>query len=105
MGRIKKGQARRTPIRYKGDNYISSFQRNIWFEYGTLDNRDPNHKFKSPRRKRSLHWKGGIKPQRVTEVSWKATHLTVQQQIDIELHKSVKNWLRKNHPLKNERKH
>ncbi|MZP67227.1 MAG: hypothetical protein GT597_13900 [Bacteroidales bacterium] len=33
-----------------------------WHNYGTLSNRAPGHSFQYRRRKKSAHWKGGIRP-------------------------------------------
>lgn len=33
-----------------------------WFNYGTMANRSNNRRFKTPRRKKSAHKKGGIRP-------------------------------------------
>ena len=85
MGRIKKGQTRRTPIRRKGDDYISEWQRNIWVEYGTLANRSRTHTFKSPRRRRSARWKGGIKAIMATERAWQTTGSSVINRIPAEV--------------------
>lgn len=95
MGRIKKGQTRRTPIRSKGDNYISEWQRNIWVEFGTLANRTRSHKFKSARREKSIRWKGGIKPVLAADKAWGETQSTVIANIPKEVKKSAEKYDKK----------
>ena len=85
MGRIKRGRTRRSPVRSKGDNYISEWQRNIWVEFGTLANRARSHKFKSARREKSKHWKGGIKPALAADKAWSETRSTVVANIPKEV--------------------
>ena len=63
--------------RFKGDNYISQWQRNIWLEYGTLSNRAKGHRFRSPRKPKTSSWKGGIKPNLATERAWESTRSIV----------------------------
>ena len=41
-----------------------------WFNYGTLANRDPGHKFLKARRRISAYKKGGIKPAHIVEGAW-----------------------------------
>ena len=96
MGRIKKGQTRKTPIRRKGDDYISEWQRNIWVEYGTLANRSKKHRFKSPRRRRSASWKGGIKPVLATERAWAEKQSTVFSNIAREVKAAADRYDKRN---------
>lgn len=95
MGRIKKGRLRRTPKRYKGDGYISDYNRNIWMEYGTLSNRAAGHSFKSARRRKSAHWRGGIKPLLATERSWRSSSGVVKSAIIVETRKRAEAFNRK----------
>lgn len=96
MGRIRKGQTRRTPVRSRGDNYISEWQRNIWVEFGTLANRARSHKFKSARREKSRRWKGGIKPELAADKAWAETQATVIANIPKEVEKSAEKYDKKN---------
>lgn len=96
MGRIKKGQTRRTPIRRKGDDYISEWQRNIWVEYGTLANRSRTHTFKSSRRRRSARWKGGIKAIMATERTWQTTGSSVINRIPAEVRAAADKFDKRN---------
>ena len=96
MGRIRKGQTRRTPVRRKGDDYISEWQRNIWVEYGTLANRSKNHSFKSPRRKKSASWRGGIKAIMATERAWNTTGSRVISKIPAEVKAAADRYDRRN---------
>ena len=96
MGRVKKGQTRRTPIRRKGDDYISEWQRNVWIEYGTLANRSKSHSFKSPRRRKSARWRGGIKAIMATERAWNTTGSMVISRIPAEVKASADKFDKRN---------
>lgn len=95
MGRIKKGKARRTPARRRGDDYIPEVDRARWVEYGTLANRDPRHEFKHRRGRRSAKWRGGIKPARATERAWEATSQRVYSNIPREARAAIERYNRK----------
>ena len=43
------------------------WNRAYWKNYGTLANRDPSHKFTMARKRKSAHFKGGIKPRHFFE--------------------------------------
>ncbi len=96
MGRLKKGKSRRTPVRFKGDDYIPEIDRARWVEYGTLVNRDPMHTFRTRRGRKSARWKGGIKPVRATERAWQATASTVIGGIPREVTRQADSYDRRN---------
>lgn len=66
-----------------------------WKNYGTLDKRDPLHKFDKARRKKSANWQGGINAGRFMESSWEATKDKVGALITKNLAKRVINFLEK----------
>ena len=49
------------------------FLKAYWKNYGTLANRDPQHKFAQPRKSISSGWRGGIKPSHFFEQAMSGT--------------------------------
>ena len=48
-----------------------AYMKAYWANYGTLDRRDPSHKFANKRKARSARWTGGINPQHFFEAGAK----------------------------------
>lgn len=77
-----------------GRNYDAYYPL-YWKNYGTLDKRDPLHKFDKARRRKSVNWKGGINAGRFMETSWETTKDKVGQLISKTLAKRVVKFLEK----------
>jgi hypothetical protein len=54
----------------KANQKWDPFQLAYWHNYGTMANRDPSHRFASPRRNKTSSRMGGIKPLRFIEKGW-----------------------------------
>ena len=91
-----KPRERHVRKREKGDDYIPEFQRAYWFEYGTLSNRDPRHRFVHRRKTKTAGWKGGIRATRDTELAWQMASGAVVGAIPREVTKAADNYDRKN---------
>ena len=46
----------------RGGKKWFEWSKAYWKNFGTLSNRDPQHKFARPRKTRTSGWRGGIKP-------------------------------------------
>lgn len=58
------------------------YQIAYWHNYGTLANRDSQHSFVTPRRKKTVSWQGGIKPLRFMEKAWEESKVRAQQEFE-----------------------
>ena len=48
-----------------------AYMKAYWANYGTLDRRDPSHRFANKRKSKTAQWRGGINPQRFFEAGAK----------------------------------
>ena len=60
-----------------------------WANFGTLEMRDPTHRFNRNRRGKSKTWEGGIKPKRFIQSSIERTRGSIISSITAELKKPV----------------
>lgn len=60
-----------------------------WKNYGTLDNRDKNHKFDKARSRKTANWRGGISAEGFMEKAWENTKDKVAELIEKNLTKRV----------------
>ncbi|HOI48332.1 MAG TPA: HK97 gp10 family phage protein [Prolixibacteraceae bacterium] len=78
-----------------GKTYMPAWFKAYWNNYGTLSERDPSHQFVKSRKKKTINWKGGIRPLRFVEKSWDATRAQVQNTINEELVSQTEKFLKK----------
>jgi len=82
-------------VGFRGGKYLPAYMKAYWHNYGTLENRDPSHKFQKGRRSVSSHWSGGIQPKHFVEESWESTQDKVQDKIEQELENETVKFLQK----------
>ena len=66
-----------------------------WFNYGTLSNRLASHQFKSPRRRKTASWKGGLMPGQFVEQAWEQSKNEAAKIFETEVDKEICNFYRK----------
>lgn len=60
------------------------FQLAYWFNYGTYENRAPNHEFVRPRNRKTADRKGGIKPDLYVEKAWNNSSARAKEELEKE---------------------
>ena len=86
----------RVQVKLRGSKEaIDAYYPLYWANYGTLENRDDNHKFKRSRKRNSAHWRGGMRPLNFIEKAWEATKNQCQSIIDRELDKAIMDHMKK----------
>ena len=67
-----------------------------WHNYGTYEERDPEHQFKRARKARTANRKGGTRPLNFIERAWESTKNRVQGIVERDLLKNINDFLIKN---------
>jgi hypothetical protein len=78
----------------KGQDW-DPYQLAYWHNYGTLANRDPEHQFKTGRRKKTAGYRGGIRPMRFVERAWEESKGQAQKEFEVAVDKEITKWLEK----------
>jgi hypothetical protein len=66
-----------------------------WFNYGTYGNRSLLHRFANPRRFKTRHITGGIKPDYFIERGWENSSKQAQEEVEKTWEKEVNNFFEK----------
>lgn len=94
--RVINGKGANIKIGFKGGgSYMPSYMKAYWSAYGTMENRDPLHRF-SEKRKSKTRWRsGGIRPSRFVESAWEKTKDTVTKNINQNIIHDLEAWMKK----------
>ena len=72
------------------------YQIAYWHNYGTLANRDTGHSFKTPRRRTTARYRGGIRPLRFIEKAWEQSKAQAQNEFEKKVDEDITKFLEKN---------
>lgn len=72
------------------------YQIAYWHNYGTMANRDTSHTFKTPRRRTTAGYRGGIRPLRFVERAWEQSKSKAQSEFEKKVDEEIIKFLEKN---------
>lgn len=84
-----------TPGKDSRDPKWYAYMTMYWTNYGTLSNRDPNHRFVRPRRGKRERSKGGIKPTNKFEKTMPSVLQQIKSRFEEEMPKALEEMLKK----------